>query len=668
MRCLTILYRIIQRNNFADIIHLRTTTSPSWGRSTRSLLLRIAEICSTGMASNLTINSNLASLNAQRMVTRASASLSDSFTRLSSGLRINRASDDAADLAISEALKADTRISNQGVRNFNDGLSLLSIADGALSELTNITVRLRELASQGANGVLGSAQRFSLDKEAQSLAQEYNRIARTTEFNGRRVFEGDFGNLRLAAGGSTDSLIVDDLGGAIGNGDFTQAQTFLHASIPEAEFATTAADFNGDGVTDIASVLGVSFYGVYLANADGSLNARTTFAVATAQLDIEAADYNGDGRQDFVTYTSSNDTVSFFAGNGDGTFLSAVSFATGANPADMEIADLNSDGKLDILISDTTEGTLSFFWGTGNGTFSARQTMTVATPSKLHVSDLNADGIDDILVDQGGSGIGLLYGVGGGAYRSLQTISTLDAVGLTSGDFDGDGIKDVGLATSSTVNILQGSASGTFSQVASVAGASFSNVAAGDFDGNGKTDIVTSIVAGANGGVQVYVADGTVGLRRTFTSTGAAATGKVSVADFNRDGVSDFFQPIYGTARSSIVRRGASTSGLGALQSFSLRTQNDAKNAITYLEGALTRISKQRGDIGAFQSRIQFATSTLETRSSNYMESGSRITDVDVAEESARLAGTRILQQGAAAVLAQANQQPALALTLLGGI
>lgn len=130
--------------------------------------------------SRLTINSNIASLNAQRSFGNATKRLSDSFTRLSSGLRINRAVDDAAGLSISESLKLDTRVFNQGIRNLNDGASVLSIADGALSELSSIMVRLNELAEQSANGTLGNRQRLALDQEAQSLAREYNRIARST--------------------------------------------------------------------------------------------------------------------------------------------------------------------------------------------------------------------------------------------------------------------------------------------------------------------------------------------------------------------------------------------------------------------------------------------------------------------------------------------------------
>ena len=120
--------------------------------------------------SRLTINSNIPALNAQRSLGNATRQLGESFTRLSSGLRINKSSDDAAGLAISESLKSDTRLFNQGVRNLNDGLSLLNVADGALNELTNIVTRLSELAEQSSNGTFSNKQRLALDKEAQSVS------------------------------------------------------------------------------------------------------------------------------------------------------------------------------------------------------------------------------------------------------------------------------------------------------------------------------------------------------------------------------------------------------------------------------------------------------------------------------------------------------------------
>ena len=133
---------------------------------------------------SITINSNIASLRAQRNLASASADLGRTFERLSSGQRIARVSDDPAGLAIAEALDADARIASQAIRNANDGISLISIADGALAEISNILGRMAELAEQSANGTLTNVQRSPLTAEFVALGSEIQRISATTEFNG----------------------------------------------------------------------------------------------------------------------------------------------------------------------------------------------------------------------------------------------------------------------------------------------------------------------------------------------------------------------------------------------------------------------------------------------------------------------------------------------------
>ena len=138
----------------------------------------------------ITINNNIASLNAQRRLSESTTSLNRAFEKLSSGLRITRASDDAAGLAIADTLRADQRIATVAVRNANDGISLVSIADGALNEIGNVLSRMAELAEQSANGVLNSTQRSAIDTEFQALGSEIQRIADTTEFNGLSLLSG----------------------------------------------------------------------------------------------------------------------------------------------------------------------------------------------------------------------------------------------------------------------------------------------------------------------------------------------------------------------------------------------------------------------------------------------------------------------------------------------
>ena len=138
----------------------------------------------------ITINTNIASLNAQRRLGNSSASLQKTFERLSSGLRIVRASDDAAGLAIADSLRADTRIAGVAIRNANDGISLISIADGALAEMSNVLTRMAELSEQSANGIFASTQRSALQSEFVALGSEIERIAVTTSFNGLNLLSG----------------------------------------------------------------------------------------------------------------------------------------------------------------------------------------------------------------------------------------------------------------------------------------------------------------------------------------------------------------------------------------------------------------------------------------------------------------------------------------------
>ena len=138
----------------------------------------------------ISIGSNITSLQAQRRLDQTGSKLSQSFNKLSSGYRINRGADDSAGLAIAESLKAQSRIAGQAIRNTNDGISTIAIADGALGEVANILSRLAELASQAANGTLSTSQRSVVSNEFVALSSEIERIAQVTEFNGIKLLSG----------------------------------------------------------------------------------------------------------------------------------------------------------------------------------------------------------------------------------------------------------------------------------------------------------------------------------------------------------------------------------------------------------------------------------------------------------------------------------------------
>jgi flagellin len=148
---------------------------------------------SKGDFMGLRINTNVASINAQRNLSEVSSRLAGSLEKLSSGKRINRAGDDAAGLATSQSLLANLRGTQQATKNANDGISLVQIAEGGLNETTNILIRLRELAIQGASDSVGDTEKGYLDEEYQQLVSEVDRISRSTRFNGIDLLTGESG-------------------------------------------------------------------------------------------------------------------------------------------------------------------------------------------------------------------------------------------------------------------------------------------------------------------------------------------------------------------------------------------------------------------------------------------------------------------------------------------
>jgi flagellin len=156
-----------------------------------------------GQIMGLRVNTNIASINAQRNTSQVTTRLARNFQRLSTGLRISSAADDAAGLAISERLRSQVRSLSQASRNANDGISLVQVGEGALNEVSNILVRLRELAIQSANGSSSTADKQTIKEEFDSLVSEINRIAQSTEFNGIKLLDGSSSTVAFQVGINT---------------------------------------------------------------------------------------------------------------------------------------------------------------------------------------------------------------------------------------------------------------------------------------------------------------------------------------------------------------------------------------------------------------------------------------------------------------------------------
>lgn len=152
------------------------------------------------------INTNVASLQAQTSLNKVQKDTQESFSKLSSGQRITKASDDAAGLAISEKLKAEVRSQQQATRNANDGISMIQVAEGGLNETSNILTRLRELAIQSASDTVGDAERAMTNLEYQQLKSEMDRISKVTEYNGKKLLDGNADKYEFQVGSRNDEF------------------------------------------------------------------------------------------------------------------------------------------------------------------------------------------------------------------------------------------------------------------------------------------------------------------------------------------------------------------------------------------------------------------------------------------------------------------------------
>ncbi|ALS32188.1 flagellin [Pseudoalteromonas translucida KMM 520] len=196
----------------------------------------------------LTVNTNVSSLNAQRNLSKSGQGLATSMERLSSGMRINSAKDDAAGLQISNRLTSQINGLAVAQRNANDGISMAQTAEGAMGESTNILQRMRELALQSANGSNSKEDRDSLQKEVAALQTELTRIADTTSFGGQQLLDGSYGTKSFQVGANANELInitlssvaADDIGGTFAQGS-TSGTNFGLAAASSTVFATSGA-------------------------------------------------------------------------------------------------------------------------------------------------------------------------------------------------------------------------------------------------------------------------------------------------------------------------------------------------------------------------------------------------------------------------------------------
>ena len=467
----------------------------------------------------LIINTNISALTAQRNLTRAQSGLERSIQRLSTGLRINNAADDAAGLAISDRLTAQIRGLNQAVRNANDGVSALQTADGSLNEVSNLLQRGRELAIQSANDSNSSSDRQSLNAELSNILAELDRLASTVQFNSRKLLDGTFSNAQFQIGANAFETVTFSIGSV--------NTTDLGAKV------LVGNPMSSTGFSDLAAGQSITVNGVSV-----TIGAQTTIEGVIGAINNKSSDTGATAAKNAQTVLTDTGFVAL-------TAAAAVQTLT-LNGVAIALSTANADG------ASTFVATVNAF---------TNQTGVVAATNSVGVTFTRSSG------------------------GTISLSETTASVGV------GDTVASTAARTFNAGFTLSVDLSRTLTVVSSTVG-----------DDIGFTTAVTS------------------------------------------------------TATSSKV-----------LNTISIQNVSGANDAIQTIDYALTKMNRTRGDIGAVQNRFLSAISSLSVASENLSAARSRIQDADVAQETAELTRTQILIQAGVSVLAQANQLPSVALSLLGG-
>jgi len=309
------------------------------------------------------INTNLASLNAQRNLNGTQGALDTALQRLSSGLRINSAKDDAAGLAISNQFTSQIRGLNQAVRNANDGISVAQVAEGALGETTNLLQRVRELAIQSANATNGSTERNALQAEANQLVQEIDRIANTTRFGSRSILSGTFTNQAFQVGAQANESIrvsiasarSEDIGriNTVAFTGFDSSDVSAAAASPTSTIGSQTLTFDVEGVeTSISVAAGESALSI-----GDKINASVGGLTATARTGVE------------LTFGATNAVTDAVTLEINGISLGSVAAGLGADPAAQGAAvaaAIQANNALSgLTVTDNADGTINVYDSTG---------------------------------------------------------------------------------------------------------------------------------------------------------------------------------------------------------------------------------------------------------------------------------------------------------------
>ena len=699
----------------------------------------------------LTINTNVMSLNAQRNLGTSQSQLAKSMQRLSSGLRINSAKDDAAGLGISDRMTSQIRGLNQAVRNSNDGISLAQTAEGALQESTNILQRMRELAVQSANDTNSASDRSSLQAEVNQLQQELTRIAETTQFNGKNLLDGTLNNAQFQVGANANETIsfgiasaeaeklgVNELAtnnyigieSATSNGYTLSVSAAATGTISDTFTITNKSGVEtttGGGATaaDLASSLGAtssSYANTVTFDLSGLTNAAaaTTNTIAFTINGLSATLTQG---------TTGTLTLGATTGTGTGAFTlvdqNTLTFSdtTGANVVVGNIvagADIVGDIAYTKVGATTATTVNTDAAGIYAQNYTQRAAATYTFSSSVDVASITSDGTSISGVAADAEGLrGVAVGTAGANNVLAQTLTIVGPegpseveieagdsanaiAGLVNGVTDKTGVTAdaltkatlSNLATNGTVGFkLQGKNAEEVSISATVTTDNLDSLAQAINEQSGNTGISAtlsndskSIQLTQSAGYDIKISDYThssATASATFTVTGNQGAGTVfsGLSSDNRDsttigGEVSFTSSGTFNIASNIGRNvgslfassanGANVSDLNSVDNIDISTVEGAADAIKTVDGAIAQIDAMRGELGAIQNRFESTIANLSNVSENLSAARSRILDADIAQETSAMTKNNILQQAGVSILAQANQAPQLALSLLG--
>lgn len=560
-----------------------------------------------------TIQTNVASLNAQRNLSASQNTLATSLQRLSTGLRINTAKDDAAGLGISERMTSQIRGLNQAQRNANDGISLAQTAEGALQSSGDILQRIRELAVQSMNGSNTSSDRAALNTEVQQLTQELQRVATSTQFNGMNIMDGSAGTITFQVGANANQSI----GASAGN-----FQTNAYGSYRIGGLAAYTTGGVGDLTAGTTGAAGNAFGNSLLAT-EGTGASIVVGAAAVGDFQIATGSGNFD-----VYYragASAGEIAAAVNSTGSGVTASAITeVVLGADGTDNLLQNMNYS----FAISTDTSGS-------GND-------------PKYTIVSFKTGGADDTADVDSGSYLSAAVSAFNDA--AAKTGFTAEAVQTETGVW---GIKLTN-QSGNDLRILNNSYENDGTTALAV----------------GVTDIsVLDGDATTTDGLTVTLAGGSLGATTTGVwddGDGAWITGKVtfdsSKAFSITTAVADVFQAPGTPGTGAAGTYGAQ---LQAVNAMDVSTAEAAKRTLGIVDGALATVNDQRSRYGALQNRFQTTIANLQTTSENLSASRSRIQDTDFAAETANMTKAQILQQAGTAMLAQANALPQNVLSLL---